>query len=227
MPMQAFKLKSHKAILARLGRRSAGFSSMGAGFGLLLTGLIGQFYGGRHGVWLIAPLGASAVLLFAVPASPLAQPWPVLGGNLLSAVVGVLCAKCLGVSPLSAGLAGGLAILLMQIARCLHPPGGAVALTAVLASAGPMGQLGLGFALFPVAINTLTLLAVAYLFHRISGHSYPHRPLPVLQRPTPLSKEDLVYAMQHYGDDLDIDADDLYALVQSAQQRGLTAAKKD
>src|SRR5450830_1606221 len=83
-------------------------------------------------VWLIAPMGASAVLLFAVPASPLAQPWSIIGGNLVSALVGVSYAKLVAEPALAAALAIALAIACMFALRCIHPPSGAVALTAVL-----------------------------------------------------------------------------------------------
>src|SRR4051794_36407933 len=74
-------------------------SLLGAMIGLFLTGGLSQLaIGGSSNLpWLIAPMGASTVLLFAVPASPLAQPWSVLGGNLVSALVGVACAKAIGV----------------------------------------------------------------------------------------------------------------------------------
>ncbi|UUZ55438.1 HPP family protein [Massilia sp. H-1] len=67
--------------------------------------------------WLIAPMGASAVLLFCLPASPLAQPWAVIGGNLVSALVGVACARLLP-DPLLAALAGGMAWPSPSCSRC-------------------------------------------------------------------------------------------------------------
>ena len=83
--------------------------------------------------WLIAPLGASAVLVFALPASPLAQPWPVIGGNMFSALVGVACARWLP-RPRVGRRRGDRRwpSRLMFALRCLHPPGGAVALLVVL-----------------------------------------------------------------------------------------------
>ena len=71
-------------------------------------------------------MGASAVLLFAVPSSPLAQPWSILGGNVVSAVTGVLIFKIFGHSALALGVAVACAILAMSLLRCLHPHGGAV-----------------------------------------------------------------------------------------------------
>ncbi|MFG3757464.1 HPP family protein, partial [Klebsiella pneumoniae] len=74
---------------------------------------------------LVASIGASAVLLFAVPASPLAQPWPIIGGNSVSALVGIVVARAIGDPLLAAAVAAALAIAVMSLARCLHPPGGA------------------------------------------------------------------------------------------------------
>ena len=83
--------------------------------------------------WLVAPLGASAVLVFAVPASPLAQPWAVLTGYTLSALVGILSQRLIPVPEVAAAVAVAPAIGVMMAARCLHPPGGAIALLMVLA----------------------------------------------------------------------------------------------
>ena len=141
-------------------------ASLGALIGLLATGLIGRVALGDADTLplLLAPMGASAVLLFAVPGSPLARPWPMIGGNVLSAVVGVTCATMVPEPNVAAALAGGLSIALMMTAGCLHPPGGAVALTAVLG--GPSVQAaGFGFAIWPVGLSTVLLLSIALVFN--------------------------------------------------------------
>jgi CBS domain-containing membrane protein len=104
-------------------------ASSGALFGLVLTGLCCYLLlgAGPGAVWLIAPMGASSVLLFAVPASPLAQPWSIIGGNSVAAIIGVTCGKLIGEPILAAALAGSLSIAAMFALRCLHPPSGAVA----------------------------------------------------------------------------------------------------
>ncbi len=81
-------------------------------------------------------MGASAVLLFAAPASPLAQPWSIVVGNGVSALMGVLSASLVPDPALAAALAVMLAIAAMFLTRSLHPPGGAVALTAVIGGEG-------------------------------------------------------------------------------------------
>ena len=118
---------------------------------------------------LIAPFGASTVLLFGAPNSPLAQPRNLVFGNLIGAISAVLCVFFLGASPLACGLAVGLAIALGQAFRCLHPPAGAVALLGVLLKASPI------FVLIPVLSGSLILLGIAFSFHRFQKReqSYP------------------------------------------------------
>ena len=204
-------------------------AASGAIGGIAITGLLcGLMLGnGLAHPLLVAPMGASAVLLFAVPASPLAQPWPVLGGNVISALVGIAVAKAIADPTLAAALAVGAAIAIMSLLRCLHPPGGAVALSAVLGAKGAAGSYM--FALVPVGVNTLLLLTVAILFHRLAGHNYPHvaprTPAPHgASDPAPMlragpSGQDLADAMQDFGDTLDVDEADLRQLFADAELR--------
>ena len=167
---------------------------------------------------LVAPMGASAVLLFAVPASPLAQPWPVIGGNVISVLVGVTAAKFIPVLPIAIGVAVGGAILVMSLLRCLHPPGGAAALIAVIG--GPaVTAAGYGFALMPVGINALVLTAAALLFHRVSGHRYPHRPVGTAPPTTPdaLQRADIDHALADLGETFDVSRSDIEMLLRRAE----------
>jgi CBS domain-containing membrane protein len=170
---------------------------------------------------LVAPMGASAVLVFAVPASPLAQPWSVIGGNTISALVGVASARLVPDPSLAAGLAVGGAILAMSLLRCLHPPGGAAALTAVIG--GPViHAAGFSFALLPVGVNAVLLTIAGLLFHRLSGHSYPHRPSIVRSSPAPTAAhrilpQDLELALDDLGDSLDVSVADLTLLLEQAE----------
>ena len=127
---------------------------VGAFFGILVTSVVTYYFIGGSSAFpfLMAPIGASAVLLFAVPASPLAQPWSIIGGNLIAAAVGVTCALFIDHIALAAALALSVSIALMFALRCIHPPSGAVALSAVLG--GPaISALGYGFVVFPVAMT--------------------------------------------------------------------------
>lgn len=204
-------------------------AASGAIGGIAITGLLcGLMLGnGLAHPLLVAPMGASAVLLFAVPASPLAQPWPVLGGNVISALVGIAVGHIIPNPTIAAAFAVGAAIAIMSLLRCLHPPGGAVALSAVLGAGGPAGDYM--FALVPVGLNTLLLLVVAILFHRLAGHSYPHvapkapaphgttDPAPLL-RSAP-NEQDIADALDNFGDRLDVDEADLRQLLADAELR--------
>lgn len=180
---------------------------------------------------MMAPAGASAVLLFSVPASPLAQPWSIVGGNTLSALVGVAVASVVDDVALAAGLACALAILAMSAARCLHPPGGAVAVTAVIG--GPaVTAAGYGFVLTPVALDAVVLVAIGVLFHRLAGRAYPHRPPapapnpvgtadPPPMRRTGFGPEDVEAALAALGDTFDIAPADLERVLREVERQAL------
>lgn len=122
---------------------------------------------------IIPSLGASAVLIFAVPHSPLTQPWAVFGGHLISALIGVSCYKLIPVPMLAAACAVGFAIAGMHLARCIHPPGGATALTAVIGGSS-VHSLAYSYALSPVALNCLIIVIVGFLFN----YGFPWRRYP-------------------------------------------------
>jgi len=208
-----------------VNQREIWWSCLGSGLGIYVTERLSLQLLGDTNPWFIAPMGASALLLFAVPASPLAQPWSIVGGNLVAALVGVSCAQWLGPSEWAACLAGVLAIAAMFALRCLHPPGGAVALTAVLGGPGVL-QLGYGFALAPVALNSSLLVLLALLFNNLIGRRYPHRPLqphphrtadPLPSARLGVAQEDLRAAMAEQGELLDISAADLEQILMRAQ----------
>ncbi len=145
---------------------------LGACLGLLVTAGLSEWLM-PHGTglpWLVAPLGASAVLVFGVPASPLAQPWAVVAGNTASALVGIACVHWLGAWPeVAAAVAVALAIGLMFLLRCLHPPGGAAALLMVL-----VGVKDWSFAAEPVLLNSCLMVAAGMAYNSLTGRRYPH-----------------------------------------------------
>jgi CBS domain-containing membrane protein len=155
---------------AGLGANSSGHlekwvSGAGGLSGILGVMLVSQAYLGLNAsASLVASMGASAVLLFAVPHGPLSQPWAVFGGHLVSAVIGVACAGLQANPILAAALAVALAISAMYYLRCIHPPGGATALTAV-AGGEAVHALGFHFVLTPVLLNVLVILLVAMVFN--------------------------------------------------------------
>lgn len=210
--------------------RERTLSGIGALLGLLATEIVSRSVLGASVPWFVAPMGASAVLLFAVPASPLAQPWSIGGGNLLSALTGVACARWIDDPALAAALAAGLAIVLMFQLRCLHPPGGAVALTAVIG--GPeVEALGFGFALVPVLLNSLLLLLIALLFNAAMRRRYPQR---IAEKPAArthhtadrppsdrlgVRPDDLQAVLEERGEMIDISRADLEEILLAAERR--------
>ncbi len=125
--------------------------TVGLALGVLLAALLIRWWApsGSASPWMVASLGASAVLVFGIPSSPLSQPWPLLGGSILSVWVGMACAALVPDLALASALAVALAVALMVPLRCLHPPGASLALFVVLQH----GQ-GMEVAVLPVLINT-------------------------------------------------------------------------
>ncbi len=124
-------------------------------------------------LYLVAPLGATAVLVFCVPNSPLAQPWSAIVGNVTAALVALVAIQIVP-GPWSVGVAVGAAIVAMMFVRALHPPGGAVALLMALDPA-PALEAGPLFALMPVGLTTGVLVLGAVLYNRATGRVYPFR----------------------------------------------------
>jgi CBS domain-containing membrane protein len=189
---------------------------------LLLTELLSREVLGAAALhslpFIIAPMAASAVLLFCLPAAPLAQPWPVIGGNVVSALVGVACVRYF--DPLvAAPLAGGLAIAAMAALRCLHPPGGAVAVTAVLGGAA-VQDAGWWFALAPVGLNSVLMVLGAVVWNNLAGHRYPHVHVAAVAPETKagFASEDLDAALDTFGETLDVSRDDLAAIFAETEQ---------
>jgi CBS domain-containing membrane protein len=201
------------------------FACIGAVFGIGLAGFISAlFHGDGEALpWLVAPMGASSVLLFAVPASPMAQPWPIIGGNALSALCGYAVGSALGHGAIACGIGVGLAIGVMSVTRSLHPPGGAAALTGVLGSA-IVSDAGWWFPLAPVALNAVILVSVGWVFHRFSGHPYPHVP-PAEHPPRrfEVSDEDLDAVVAELGETFDIGREDLRELLARLEARAAAA----
>lgn len=223
-PFPLVQLRLFRPILAGATLRDRSLACLGALAGIGATGLICGLAASdvTQLLWLVPPMGASAVLLFAVPSSPMAQPWPVIGGNTISAMVGILVAKSLPVSALAAGVAVAGAIGAMSLLRCLHPPGGAAALVGLFAGASS----SLAFPLVPVGLNAVVLVASAWVYHRFSNHAYPHvarraEPPQTDELPWTFSKADIASALEEVGETFDIDADDLAQLLRKIEHRAV------
>ena len=198
---------------------------IGALLGLAISSLISWYVLGDFNAWYIAPMGASSVLLFAVPASPLAQPWNMVVGNTIAGIIGVTCAIFISNSTEAFSVAVALAIFLMMTTDSLHPPSGAVAITAVLGGES-IHQLGYYFIFYPVLLNSVLLLVIAIIFNRLLGKQYPQvaQINTRTKDPTPTQKvtiqpQDIQDVLEEQTELLDISEYDLQKIILEAQAK--------
>lgn len=112
-------------------------------------------------LWLMAPFGATMVILFALPDSPLAQPKNIVFGHILTSIIGLSVLHLMGVSPFSLGLAVGLGVALMMLTHTLHPPAGANPLAIMLTAQS------WDFLYSPLASGLVLILSFGYLYHNV------------------------------------------------------------
>ena len=206
--------------------RERGLETVRAGFGafvglLLCAGLVRLVPGTvALPLYLFAPLGASAVLVFAVPNSPLAQPFSAVAGNMVSAFVAVAVLQAVP-PPWAVAVAVGAAIAAMMLVRALHPPGGAVALLAAL-DPEPALAAGWLFPLVPVGACTAVLVLGGVVYNRVTGRVYPFRHAPAQPRPEEaprlgLSTEELERLLHRFHQSANLGAVDLGRLLAAAE----------
>ncbi len=211
----------------RLGIILSGAAGSGLVLLILAAGLSGLDADLSSGAILIAPMGATAVILFALPNSPLAQPWSAVVGNTVCALVAVVVHHALQHPALVVGASAFLALLAMLLTRSLHPPGGAVALTASLNPA-MIDRLGFDFVLLPVLCGSLALVCAAMVWHRMTGRVYPFRqPHDVVSEPENgqpaellpgLDSDDLARILAEYRQSANLGIEDLARLIAAAEQ---------
>ncbi|MGF6208550.1 HPP family protein [Pseudomonas frederiksbergensis] len=196
-------------------------AAIGMSLGTLFSvWLCSQVFGIEVAQHLIGPLGASAVLLFAVSSGALAQPWSILGGYLSAGVVALLVAHVLGRTLGSACLAAGMALMLMCWLRCLHPPAGALALLLVLADPA---TIALDWkALGPVMLSASAMLLSALAYNNLTRIRYPKRPAePVPVMPSAdnqaITAEDLKLALAEMEAFFDVTPEDLEQLIHASE----------
>lgn len=134
---------------------------VGGFLGILLLAVLGKSTGVP---WLMAPFGASCVILFAASSSPFAQPRNVVGGHLVTSAVGMAALYLFGASPLVMALAVGLSIALMQLLRMVHPPAGANPVVILLAG---KAAIGISYLVTPVLMGSISLVIVALVVNNI------------------------------------------------------------
>ncbi len=196
-----------------------------------MTALVCQyFYGLELTLHLVGPVGASAVLLFAVSTGALAQPWSIVGSYFVATVAALIAVPLLGHSFLSASVAVGLAIGGMCVLRCLHPPGGAMALCVVLSQADS-APLGLSV-FYPVMLNAGILLGCALVFNNLTRVRYPKahvhpaaeinrtRDIPPFERVS-FNSDDLDAALADIEEFVDVTREDLERIIRSTEKHAL------
>ena len=198
-------------------------SFVGGAFGIFGVGyLMQRWLGDDVSVLpLVAPIGASAVLVFAVPASPLAQPWAIVGGNTISAFCGIFWMKIIPDPAYAAALAVASAIAMMSLARCLHPPGGACALTSVIGGHTVVAA-GWSFAFMPVAADSALLVAFGLLYNTAIRGNYPYR-TAIYTAAVPAKAgytiADIESVLEQYDELLDVSSEDLDTLFRQVETR--------
>jgi CBS domain-containing membrane protein len=197
-----------------------------------LTGVFSSLLApARFAPVLVASMGASAIILLALPTSPLAQPWPFVGGQMLSFVIGIAVSRWVQWPLLACGLAVLLSSVAMLRLHCLHPPGGAATLIPILAQHDAQ-HFSYGYLLTPVAINLLSLLILAWGLNCWLGRTYPHRPHsaalnshgtgdPVPSKRTGLQDDDVLAVLADEAVPPDIGAAELRRLLARAEYNAI------
>ncbi len=213
--------KLSSGLAGRQSQSEMVISSSGAMVGIGLVAWVSYHIVGSAGLpFVVASMGAAAVLLYAAPHSPLTRPWSFVGGHLVSAAVGVTCAQWVPDLFLASGLAVGLAIFAMHELNCLHPPGGAAALVAVVGGE-KIHALGYFYVLAPVGLNVVILGAAVWLTRLlIAQRRQPKTFIPYheeeheLPNTAPFSNDDLKHVLQEMNTYIDVsiaDLNDIYA----------------
>ena len=210
--LRHFALRYLIADAAPLSARERAVSAVAACLGILLMqGILAVWPGDPAISYLLAPLGATTVILFALPHSPLAQPWSLAGGLLISALIGYGCGLVVQPAWLAIGVALGVSIWVTALLRCIHPPGGAMAM--LFAIAAQDHKVSLLTALLNAGAALIAVLAVNNL---LPGRRYPQcvpARQPAVRAPRrSVGHHDLQYAIEQLDTYLDISEDDLVSI---------------
>lgn len=200
-------------------------SAAAASLAILFVGWVGtSLSAAGNAGFMVASMGASAVIVFAVPNSPMARPWAIVGGHLISGSLGLLCARWNSEPWVAAAAAVGLSILAMHLSRCLHPPGGASALIPTLGGM-TVQEHGIQFLLMPLALNVTSMLAASLVFQILrrranAGRTEARTDPPPLER-LGIRTADLHNAVLEMNAFVDISEDDLRALYNLAAKHAV------
>ena len=199
-------------------------AAIGVSLGTLLSVWVcSLFFGLPVAMHLIGPLGASAVLLFAVSSGALAQPWSILGGYFCATLVSLVVVYFLGRNLNSACLAVGVSLIAMCLLRCLHPPAGALSLLVVLADPA---SASLGWAVLePVMLAAACMLVSAMAYNNLTRVRYPKKSETAAVTAAPaaagdpgITAQDLQKALEQMEAFIDVTPEDLEALIKASEQ---------
>ncbi len=154
------------------------WSAIGSFLGIYLISILNQymFMNASDTIFLVGSFGASAVLIYGVPHAELSQPRNLIGGHIISALIGITVYKFFPLEiPILSALAVSLSIIAMHLTRTLHPPGGATALIAVIGSS-QVHELGYMFVITPIATGAFILLVIALVVNNMSNNPMRHYP---------------------------------------------------
>ncbi|WP_417559544.1 HPP family protein [Marinomonas sp.] len=179
---------------------------------------------------VVSSIGASAVLLFAVPHGALSQPWPFVIGHLISALIGIFFYQEFGASFLTGAAAVGTSIVVMHYLRCLHPPGGSTALSCVIGGSS-IHAMGYEFLLYPLLINLLAMLALAVILNNcFSWRRYPAALNTSLHQEINeqhlLEMDDLYHVLEQEDIFIDVSAEELMHIYNAAREHAKERHKR-
>ena len=218
------------------GLREKLVSSVTACLSILFLLLIVQYVelGLPFKMLVLASMGASAFLLFVTPHSPMAQPWPVIAGHLVSAFIGVACAQWISNAALAAAVAVLLSVFVMHLLHCLHPPSAATAMIAVLGGS-EVHAIGWQFCYEVVAMNAVLMVLLAIFFNNmVPGRRYPmlhshhahHNQFLQQHQHSELLEEDFKWALSQMDGLIDVSAEDLVDIYEFALERAQNRREK-
>ena len=187
-----------------------------------------SYFNVHANIYILIPIAATSVLVFVVPHGALSQPWQVITGNLVSAFVGVTCYQYFGDDvTTAAALSVSISIMAMSLLRCVHPPGGATALGAVLGGE-TIHQLGYSYLLIPTLLNCLIIISVAivlnypFQWRRYPSHLYYKNNLTATispgSRANEVTVEDFMKAVNEHGSFIDITDEGWNEIFEKAKQ---------
>lgn len=206
-------------------------AAIGACLGFFISALVcQQVFGVDVALHLLGPVGASAVLLFAVSTGALAQPWSILGSYLISALAALACIHLFGNTITAASIAVCSAILLTCVCRCLHPPGAAIAIC-IVTSKHELSAMGM-HVLAPVMLNAGCLLLTALVYNNLTRVRYPKAQAKAATIAGPQAVEgfiaaDLDKALDEIGAFVDVSRDDLQTILHKTEANALRRNRDD